>query len=70
MGNIQSCCVYRSQKNRSNNRLELYQPSEQSEVNLQTSQRNANLLQPHHITTPFITVPQHISEREPEGKHA
>ncbi|KAK7112007.1 cyclin-Y-like [Littorina saxatilis] len=64
MGNKQSCCIYHSPKGRSKKRQEAYQPSRPVDDGHQV-QQHGHQLQTQH-STGSLTVPQHISEREPE----
>lgn len=69
MGNKQSCCIYHSPKSHGKKTAENYQPS-RSEVEVQ-GQHLGELghgLQQQQSNISLSVVPQHISEREPEGK--
>lgn len=66
MGNKQSCCIYHSPKSRNKKRQEVYQPSRPVDDSHQLGQHHGHLLQTQQSTA-SLTVPQHISEREPEG---
>ena len=68
MGNKQSCCIYHSPKSRSQKRAEAYKPARPAEPDIFLPHGNQNAqLEPKHSTS-SLTIPQHISEREPEGK--
>ena len=66
MGNKQSCCIYHSPKGRSKKGQEVYQSPRPVDESHQLGQHHGHLLQTQQ-STGSLTVPQHISEREPEG---
>lgn len=70
MGNKQSCCIYHSPKGRNRKRQEVYQTSQSDPVEQGHHHiHHGNLVHQPQSSVSLSAVPQHISEREPEGTY-